>query len=94
MFTIYGRLHPQSDVDRFYIPRKGGGRGLITIEDRVELAVRSLEVYDYGSKERLLQAARRDMEVGLEPASVLKKVKKHKRLQDWLEKALHEQYLR
>ena len=31
LFTIYGALHP--DVDRLYIPRKEGGRGLISIED-------------------------------------------------------------
>ena len=28
LFTIYGELHPKSDVDRFYIPRKDPGRGL------------------------------------------------------------------
>ena len=33
MFTIYGGLHQKSDVDRLYIPRKNGGRGLIAIED-------------------------------------------------------------
>ena len=31
LFTIYGALHPKSDVDRLYIPRKEGGRGLISI---------------------------------------------------------------
>ena len=40
LFTIYGALHPNSDVDRLYIPRKEGGRGLISIEDCVELAIR------------------------------------------------------
>ena len=33
LFTIYGALHPKSDVDRLYIPRKEGGRDLISIED-------------------------------------------------------------
>ena len=33
LFTIYGALHPKSDVDRLYIPTKEGGRGLISIED-------------------------------------------------------------
>ena len=45
LFTIYGALHPKSDVDRLYIPRKEGGRGLVSIEDCVELAIRGLEVY-------------------------------------------------
>ena len=93
MFTIYEGLHPKSDVDRLYICRKDGGRGLIAIEDFVELAVRGFEVYVHGSEERLLQATRRKKEDGLEAASVLKKAKKEKRLQDW-KKALRGQYLR
>ena len=63
---IYGGLHPKSDVDRLYISRKDGGRGLIAIEDCVELAVRSLEVYIHKSEERLLQAARGDRADDLE----------------------------
>ena len=50
------------------------------------LAVRGLEVYVYGREERLIQAARGDRVDGLEAASVLKKVKKGKRLQVWEEK--------
>ena len=38
LFAISGALDPKSDVDRFYIPRKEGGRGLISIESCVELA--------------------------------------------------------
>ena len=33
LFTIYGALHPRSDVDRLYIPREEGERRLISIED-------------------------------------------------------------
>ena len=94
MFTIYGALHPKSDADRLYIPRKEGGRGLISIEDCVELAIRGLEVYVHGSEERLIQAARGDKIDGLEAASVLKRSKIEKRLKDWEEKVLHGQYFR
>ena len=45
LFTLYGALHPKSYVDRLYIPRKEGGRGLIFIKDCVELAIRGLEDY-------------------------------------------------
>ena len=54
LFTISGVLHPKSDVDRLYIARKEGERGLISIEDRLELAIRGLEVYVHGSEERLI----------------------------------------
>ena len=75
LFTIYGALHPKSDVERLYIPRKEGGRGLISIEDCVELAIRGLEVYVHGSEEILIQAARGDKIDGLEAASIWKRSK-------------------
>ena len=86
LVTIYGALHPKSDVDRLYIPRKEGGRCLISIEDCVESAIRGLEVYVHGREERLRQAARVDKIDGLEAASVLKRSKKEKRSEDWREK--------
>ena len=94
MFNIYETSHPKSDVDRLYILRKEGGRGLISIDDCVELAIRGLEFYVHGSEERLIQAARGDKIDGLEAASVLKRSKNKKRLEDWEEKVLHGQCLR
>ena len=94
LFTIYGALHPKSNVDRLYIPRKEGGRGLISIKDCVKLAIRGLEVYVHGCEERLVQAARGDKIDGLAAASVLKRSKIEKRLKDWEEKVLNGQYLR
>ena len=66
LFIIFGGLHLKFDVDRLYISRKDGRRGLIATEDCEELAVRGLEVYVHGSEERLLQAARGDRVDGLE----------------------------
>ena len=48
----------------------------------------------YGSEERLIEAARGDKIDGLEAASVLKRSKKEKTLEDWKEKILHGKYLR
>ena len=75
---MYGALHPKSDVDRLYIPRKEGGKGLMSIEDCVKLAIRCLEVCVHGSDERLIQATRGDKIDGVEAASVLKRSKKRK----------------
>ena len=77
LFTIYGALNPKSDVDRLYIPRKGG-RGLTSIEDCVEFAIRGFQVYVHASEQRLIQAARGDKIDGLEAASILKRSKKEK----------------
>ena len=93
LFTVYGALHLTSDVGRLYIPRKGG-RGLISIEDCVELAIRGLAVHVHGSEDSLIQAARGDKIGVSEAGSVLKRSKKKKRLEDWEKKVLHGQYLR
>ena len=61
---------------------------MISIKDCVELAIRGLEVYVHGSEERLIQAARGDKIDGLEAASVLKRSKSEKRLENWEEKVL------
>ena len=93
MFTTYGLLHPKSDADRLYIPRTERGRGLISIEDCVVLAIKGLEVYVHGSEERLIQTARGHRIDGLEVVSALKRSKKEKGLEKWEEKVLHGQYL-
>ena len=56
---------------------------MISTEDCAELAIRGLAVYVHGCEERLIQAAIGDKIDGLESASVLKRSKKEKRLEDW-----------
>ena len=60
LFPIHGGLHPQSDVDKLYVPTKDGGNALIAIEDCVQSAVRGLEVSVDVSEEKLIQTARGD----------------------------------
>ena len=67
---------------------------MISIEDCVDLAIKGLEVYVHRIEERSIQAARGDKIDGLEAASVLKRPKKEKRIEDWEEKVSHGQYLR
>ena len=43
--TLYGGLHPKSDVDRWYAKRKEGGRGLISVERCVREEENSLGFY-------------------------------------------------
>ena len=45
LFTIYGALHRKSDAYSLSILKKEEGGGLISIEDRVELAKGGLKVY-------------------------------------------------
>ena len=48
-------MHPQGDVDRTYLKRKKGGRGLIIVEECVMLEKTSLGFYINGKEELLLQ---------------------------------------
>ena len=43
--TMHKALHPRDDVDRLYVSRKEGGRGLASIEDSVDPSIQQLEDY-------------------------------------------------
>ena len=57
--TMYGALHPKSDIDRLYLKRKHGGRGLISIEMCVRLDENDLGLYVRGSNEMLLKGVKK-----------------------------------
>ena len=40
--TMHKALHPRDDVDRLYVPRREGGRGLASIEDSVDTSIQRL----------------------------------------------------
>ena len=43
LMTMHKVLHPRDDVDRLYVSRKEGGRGLASIEDSVDASIQRLE---------------------------------------------------
>ena len=43
LMTMHKALHPRDDVDRLYVSRKEGGRGLASIEDSVDASIQRLE---------------------------------------------------
>ena len=55
---MHNAIHPRRNVDRLYIPRGEGGRGLLSVEDTVNLANLRLQGYVKMSDERLVSAAR------------------------------------
>ena len=58
LMTMHQALSPKSEAARIYLSRKGG-RGLISVEDTVKLAILGLERYALTSEEGLLIAVRR-----------------------------------
>ena len=88
-------LHPQSDVDRLYLPRKIGGRGLIQIKQTVEEEKRALEEYVSSSNEAALKKVAK--EKLFEETTTKKQFKEEEmniRRERWQCKPLHGQYLR
>ena len=53
--SMYGAQQPKADVDRLYLKRCDGGRGLAGVEDCVQTEVNSLAKYLNGSAEKLLK---------------------------------------
>ena len=45
LLSMHKVLHPRVDVDRLYVSRKEGGRGLVCIEDSVDASIQRLEDY-------------------------------------------------
>ena len=43
--TMHKAFHRRADVDRLYVPRKKGGRGLASIEDTVDSSIQRIEDY-------------------------------------------------
>ena len=39
MVKMYIALHPQANVDRLYLPKNKGERGMISVEDCVEMEI-------------------------------------------------------
>ena len=61
--TMNGALHPKGDVDRFYIARQRGGRGLQSVLETVQSEENSLRWYVKNSQEQLLKAVHKQQEL-------------------------------
>ena len=58
--TMHKALHLRDDVDRLYLSRKVGGRGLASIEDSVDASIQRLEDYIEKHEGGLITAIRND----------------------------------
>jgi alkylhydroperoxidase/carboxymuconolactone decarboxylase family protein YurZ len=97
MLTMYGALHPRADVDRLYLPRRIGGRGLKDMAETIEKEVRSLTEYVHKSQRdpllEIVKAGGIYPETEEDPEAWQSRVQKE-REDHWKEKALHGQYPR
>ena len=57
---MHNALHPRDDVERLYVSRKEGGRGLASIEDSVDTSIQRLENYIEKHEGGLITAVKND----------------------------------
>ena len=58
--TMHKALHHRDDVDRLYVSRKEGGRGLTSDEDTVDASIQRLEDYIEKHERGLITTIRND----------------------------------
>ena len=58
--TMHKALNPRDDVDRLYVSRNEGGRGLANIEGSVDVSIQRLEDYIQKHEGGLITATRND----------------------------------
>ena len=94
LMSVHRALHPQSDVDRLYIPRQAGGRRVLQIKQTVEEEKRALNNYIKNSTEHALTAVSNEelLKVNESKSKYYKKELKI-RQEQWQSKPLHGQHL-
>ena len=95
LMTMNGCLHPRSNVDRLYLPRNKGGRGLISVEECVESESRSLQEYVSRSTEWMVNVVKEEMGIAeVEEQTDFKTRKEQEKTERWHGKVLHGEFLR
>ena len=88
LMTMQKALHSKDDVNRLYVTRKEGGRGLACIEDSVDRFMQRLEYYIEKHERGLITAIRNNTDNTTE--NRMTKTSKQK----WEEKQLHGRFKR
>ena len=78
-------LHDRDEVDRLYVSRKEGGRGLASIEDSVDASKQRLEDYIEKHEERLITVIRNVSDNTIDNRMTMTITRKQK----WEEKQLY-----
>ena len=91
---MYGGLNLTSNVERLYLSRTAGGRGLVIIQDCVNDEREKVVLYALGSDEKLITAATAELKLKKFINVQNRQERRKQRLIGWKEKALHGQFLR
>ena len=88
IMTMHKVLYPRDDVDRLYVSRKEGGRGLASIEDSFDASIQPLEDYIEKHEGGLITAIRNNTDNTTDNRMT------RTRKQKWKEKQLHGRFKR
>ena len=88
LMTMHKALHPRDDVDRLYVSREEGGRGLASIEDTVDASIQRLENYIEKHERELTTTIRNDTDNTIDERMTTT------RKQKWEEKQLYGRFKR
>ena len=88
LMTMHKALHPRDDVDRLYVSRKEGERGLASIEDNTDTSIQRHEDNLQNRGGRLITATRNNTN------STRTNRREITRKQKWEEKQLYERFKR
>ena len=69
-------LHPKDDVDRLYVSRKEGERGLASFEDSVDASIPRIEDYIEKHERGLITATRNNTDNTMDNRMILTKKQK------------------
>ena len=91
--AMYRGLHPKNDVDRLYVKRKGVGRGLVSVEQRIREEENSLGFYVANSEEKLIRGVTAAETINTKETITSAEFKKQKEKVRKSEKRMHEQFI-
>ena len=95
--TMYEGLHPKSDVDKLYVKRKEGGRGLISVERCIREEENSLGFYVANSEEKRIRGVSAAETINTREtikSAEFKKQKEKELKEKRSEKRMHGQFIR
>ena len=81
--TMHKALHPRDYVERLYVSKKEGGRGLTSIEDSIDASIQRLENYTGTHDRGLITSIRNDTDNTIDNRMTIT------RKQKWEEKQLY-----
>jgi len=94
LMTMHGCFSMNSDVDRLYVLRKNGGRGLISVKFAIEHELRNLSFYVHHSDDPYIKLIATSFPTFEEHGKQYKQSNNNKLIQTWQSKPLHGQFQR